>query len=87
MNALRSSPITSAMQVVDTAINFGVERLGKRGSAKGMVVTGADVAKHGKAFRAYSAIYPLVRAVSQLDRAIPFVSGYMLIASARRRPA
>jgi hypothetical protein len=74
-------------EVVDTAINFGVERLGKRGSAKGMVVTGADVAKHGKAFRAYSAIYPLVWAVSQLDRAIPFVSGYMLIATARRRPA
>jgi 2-polyprenyl-3-methyl-5-hydroxy-6-metoxy-1,4-benzoquinol methylase len=74
-------------EVVDTAINFGVELLGKRGSAKGMVVTGADVAKHGKAFRAYSAIYPLVWAVSQLDRAIPFVSGYMLIATARRRPS
>ena len=74
-------------ELVDTAINWGVERLGKRGSAKGMVVTGADVARHGKAFRAYSAIYPLVWAVSQLDRAIPFVSGYMLIATARRRPS
>jgi ubiquinone/menaquinone biosynthesis C-methylase UbiE len=73
-------------ELVDTAINFGIERLGKRGSAKGMVVTGADVAKHGTAFRAYSAIYPLVWAMSQLDRAIPFVSGYMLIATARRRP-
>ena len=54
---------------MDTAINWGVERLGKRGSAKGMVVTGADVKKHGKAFRAYSAVYPVVWAVSQLDRA------------------
>ena len=70
-------------ELVDTAINFGVERLGKRGSAKGMVVTGADVAKHDKAFRLYSAIYPLVWTFSQLDRLVP-ASGYMLIATARR---
>ena len=56
---------------MDTAINFGVERLGKRGSAKGMVVTGADVAKHDKAFRLYGAIYPLVWTFSQLDRLVP----------------
>jgi len=71
-------------ELVDTAINWGVARLGKGGSAKGMVVTGADVAKHGKAFRAYSAIYPFVWAVSQLDRLVP-ASGYMLIATATRR--
>jgi SAM-dependent methyltransferase len=71
-------------ELVDTAINFGVERLGKRGSAKGMVVTGADVAKHDKAFRLYGAIYPLVWTFSQLDRLVP-ASGYMLIATARRR--
>ena len=70
-------------ELVDTAINFGVERLGKRGSAKGMVVTGADVAKHDKAFRLYSAVYPLVWTFSQLDRLVP-ASGYMLIATARR---
>ena len=70
-------------ELVDTAINFGVERLGKRGSAKGMVVTGDDVAKHDKAFRLYGAIYPLVWAFSQLDRLVP-ASGYMLIATARR---
>lgn len=70
-------------ELVDTAINFGVERLGKRGSAKGMVVTGADVAKHDQAFRLYSGIYPLVWTFSQLDRIVP-ASGYMLIASARR---
>ena len=71
-------------ELVDTAINWGVARLGKGGSAKGMVVTGADVAKHGKAFRAYSAIYPFVWGVSQLDRLVP-ASGYMLIATATRR--
>lgn len=70
-------------ELVDTALNWGVERLGKRGSAKGMVVTGADVAKHGRAFRAYGAIYPFVWAVSQLDRLVPS-SGYMLIATATR---
>jgi SAM-dependent methyltransferase len=70
-------------ELVDTAINFGVERLGKRGSAKGMVVTGADVAKHAKAFRLYSAIYPVVWTFSQLDRLVP-ASGYMLIATAHR---
>jgi SAM-dependent methyltransferase len=70
-------------ELVDTAINWGVERLGKKGSAKGMVVTGADVARHEKTFRAYSAIYPLVWAVSRLDALVP-ASGYMLIATFRR---
>lgn len=70
-------------ELVDTAINWGVERLGKRGSAKGMVVTGGDIARHRKLFRAYSAVYPAVWAVSRLDLFVP-ASGYMLIASARR---
>jgi SAM-dependent methyltransferase len=72
-------------ELVDTAINWGVERLGKKGSSKGIVVTGSDVARHAKMFRAYSAIYPFVAALSALDALIPWASGYMLIASARRR--
>jgi SAM-dependent methyltransferase len=72
-------------ELVDTAINCGVERLGKRPSAKGMVVTGSDLGEHRLMFGAYSLIYPLVWAVSQLDRLIPWLSGYMLIASATRR--
>ena len=74
-------------ELVDTAINWGVERLGKKGSAKGMVVTGGDVARHRKMFRAYSAVYPLVWAISRLDAAIPWTSGYMLIARAARTSA
>ena len=70
-------------ELVDTAINLGVERLGKRTSAKGMVVTEGDVAKHRKVFLAYSAVYPFVWAVSRLDRLVP-ASGYMLITRARR---
>jgi ubiquinone/menaquinone biosynthesis C-methylase UbiE len=74
-------------ELVDTVINWGVERLGKRGSAKGLVVTGGDVAKHEKLFRAYSLVYPFVRVVAALDGLIAFVPGYMLIVAAtRRRP-
>jgi SAM-dependent methyltransferase len=71
-------------EAVDTALNWGMERLGKRGSAKGMVVTQTDLSRHRKAFRAYSAAYPFVWALTRLDALVP-ASGYMLIASARRR--
>lgn len=71
-------------EAVDTALNWGVARLGKGSSAKGMVVTGSDLARHRRAFRAYGLVYPVVRAVSLLDALVP-ASGYMLIASARRR--
>jgi SAM-dependent methyltransferase len=70
-------------ELVDTAINVAVERMGKKGSAKGMVVTGADLAKHRKTFRIYSLLYPFVWALSRLDGLVP-ASGYMLIARARR---
>ena len=71
-------------EAVDTAINWAIERTGKRGSAKGMVVTGADVAKNRKLFRLYSLVYPVVWAITRLDALVP-ASGYMLIASARRQ--
>jgi hypothetical protein len=70
-------------ELVDTALNWGIGRLGKKGSSKGMVVTGSDVAKHRKLFLAYSAVYPFVWALSRLDLLLP-ASGYMLIASAVR---
>jgi hypothetical protein len=65
-------------------INVAIERLGKKGSAKGMVVTGVDLAKHRKMFLIYSLAYPIVWAFSRLDALVP-ASGYMLIARARRR--
>jgi SAM-dependent methyltransferase len=71
-------------EAVDTALNWGIERLGKKSSAKGMVVTGDDLARHRRTFRAYSLIYPVVWAVSRLDALVP-ASGYMLLASLRRR--
>lgn len=72
-------------EALDTALNWAVERLGKATSAKGMVVTGDDLARHRKAFRTFSRVYPLVWAVSRLDALVP-ASGYMLIATLTRRP-
>jgi 2-polyprenyl-3-methyl-5-hydroxy-6-metoxy-1,4-benzoquinol methylase len=71
-------------EAADAAVNFAVERLGKKGSAKGMVVTGGDVRRHRRLFAAYAAIYPAVRTVCALDGLIPWASGYMLICSATR---
>jgi SAM-dependent methyltransferase len=73
-------------EAVDTAINFAVERVGKKPSAKGMVVTGADLDKHRKLFLAYSLVYPAVWSIAKLDSLIPWASGYMLIARAVRQP-
>jgi SAM-dependent methyltransferase len=71
-------------ELVDTAIQWGVERLGKRPASKGLVVTGRDLAKHRRLFTAYSIVYPFVWTVSRLDALLPSSSGYMLIASAVR---
>jgi hypothetical protein len=49
-----------------------------------MVVTGSDLSRHRKTFRLWSALYPLVWAVTRLDAVVP-ASGYMLIAAAERR--
>ena len=70
-------------EAVDTGLNAALERLGKKSSAKGMVVTAADLAKNRRTFRLYSAIYPAVWALTRLDAVVP-ASGYMLIASLRR---
>jgi SAM-dependent methyltransferase len=70
-------------EAVDTALNWGVEHLGKKPSAKGMVVMEDDLGRHRGTFRAYSAVYPLVWLVTRLDTLVP-ASGYMLIAAFRR---
>jgi SAM-dependent methyltransferase len=71
-------------EATDVALNWGLARLGKGSSAKGMVVTGDDIARHRRTFRAYSLVYPAVWALTRLDALVP-ASGYMLVASARRR--
>ena len=71
-------------EAVDTAIHFALQRLGKASSAKGMIVTGADLRKHRRLFLAYSAIYPFVWLLSRLDALLPWTEGYMLLARAKR---
>jgi SAM-dependent methyltransferase len=71
-------------EAVDTAINVALERMGKQSSAKGMVVTGADLSRHRRTFRLWNLVYPVVWAVTRLDALVP-ASGYMLVASADRR--
>jgi SAM-dependent methyltransferase len=71
-------------ELVDTLVNVGLERLGKRSSAKGMVVTGSDLSSHRRTFRIWRVLYPFVWVVTRLDAIVP-TSGYMLIATAERR--
>jgi SAM-dependent methyltransferase len=70
-------------EAVDTGLNWGLERIGKKSSAKGMVVTADDLHRNRRTFRMYSAIYPLVWALTRLDALVP-APGYMLVASLRR---
>jgi len=72
-------------EMVDAAIQLALAGTGKKGSAKGVVVTGADLKRHRALFRAYSVVYPAIWAVSRLDLLLPWSSGYMLIAAATRR--
>ena len=71
-------------ELVDTLIHAALDRLGQGSSAKGMVVTGADLSRHRRTFRLWGLLYPLVWAVTRLDALVP-ASGYMLIAAAQRR--
>ena len=79
-------------ELVDTALN-GLNELrrgkarGTQATRKGTVVTAADLNKRQKEFRLLSAIYPVLWAVSRLDRLLSGQSGYKLILRARRRPA
>ena len=72
-------------EIVDAAIQLALAGTGKKGSAKGVVVTGADLKGHRMLFRAYSIVYPAIWAVSRLDLLLPWTSGYMLIVAATRR--
>jgi ubiquinone/menaquinone biosynthesis C-methylase UbiE len=71
-------------EAIDTGINWALAASGKQGSAKGMIVTPADLERQTRKFFLYSLIYPLVWAVSRLDALVP-ASGYMLIASLTRK--
>ena len=71
-------------ELVDTMINTALERIGQQSSAKGIVVTGADLSRHRRTFRLWGFAYPVVWAVTRLDALVP-ASGYMLAVAAERR--
>jgi SAM-dependent methyltransferase len=73
-------------EALDTGLNWGMERLGKRSSAKGMVVTRDDLGRHRTTFRLFGLVYPFLWVATRMDALVP-ASGYMLIASARRAGA
>jgi len=72
-------------ETVDTAMQWGLESLGKKGSKKGVVVTGGDLDRHAKLFTAYSAIFPFVWAFSRLDALLPWNDGYRLLLVATKK--
>lgn len=74
-------------ETIDTAMQFGLESIGKKGSKKGVVVTGGDLNRHAKLFKAYSAVFPFVWTFSRLDALLPFNDGYRLLLVATKRAA
>jgi 2-polyprenyl-3-methyl-5-hydroxy-6-metoxy-1,4-benzoquinol methylase len=74
-------------ETVDTATQWGLESIGKKGSKKGVVVTGGDLNRHAKMFKAYSLVFPFVWGFSRLDRLLPLNDGYRLLMVATKRAA
>jgi len=72
-------------ETVDTVMQWGLETIGKKGSKKGVVVTGGDLDRHAKLFKAYSAIFPFVWTFSRLDALLPMNDGYRLLLTARKK--
>jgi SAM-dependent methyltransferase len=79
-------------ETIDLVTNAVFDRMKGRKTtpdenSKGTVVTSADVAKHGAAFRLLGITYPFLYAFSRLDALMPFQSGYKLIVRARYQPS
>lgn len=72
-------------ETIDTVMQFGLESLGKKGSKKGVVVTGGDLNRHARLFTVYSAIFPFVWAFSRMDALLPGNDGYRLLLVATRK--
>jgi SAM-dependent methyltransferase len=72
-------------ETIDTVMQWGLESVGKKGSKKGVVVTGKDLDRHARLFTAYSVIFPFVWLFSRLDALLPANDGYRLLITATRR--
>jgi len=78
----------SFSETVDLVLNAAYELRAHRKSrtAKGTVVTDADVARHALEFRLLGVLYPALWLFSRLDRLLFLQRGYKLIIRARRLP-
>jgi SAM-dependent methyltransferase len=77
-------------EMIELAINFGYVRvLAKRhgGAQPGHIapITSGELRTHGLAYRAYSLIFPLARAISLLDRLFPVWTDNAVIVAARKQ--
>ena len=72
-------------ETIDSAMQWALESLGKKGSKKGVVVTGGDLDRHAKLFAAYSLVFPFVWVFSRLDSLLPLNDGYRLLVTATRK--
>jgi len=76
-------------EMIELAINFGYVRvLAKRhgGAQPGHIapVSAGELKTHGLAYRVYSLIFPIARAISLLDRLLPARTNNAVIVSARK---
>jgi SAM-dependent methyltransferase len=76
-------------EMIELAINFGYVRvLAKRngGAPSGHIapVSASELKTHGLAYRLYSLLFPIARAISMLDRLLPARTNNAVIVSARK---
>jgi SAM-dependent methyltransferase len=76
-------------EMIELVINFGYVRVlsKKRGGAQpGHIapVSAGELKTHGLAYKAYSIIFPIARAISLLDRLLPARTNNAVIVSARK---
>jgi SAM-dependent methyltransferase len=78
-------------EAIELAINFAYVKVLRRrgggaGSREGEITpsTSEDLREVGGAYRLYARVYPLLRAVSWLDRLIPGQGGYAVAVAARK---
>ena len=73
-------------EIVDILLSLALERAAGSGpTSKGAVLTHGESAKLKKKVAVYSAIYPVLKAFSALDRLAPTSKGSLLVATASRR--
>ena len=75
---------------IELLLNFGyfflLSRKQHRGGIKGGISPNSEqeAARHAKALRMYSRIYPIMKLMSFFDALIPFTQGYILMVSAKK---